>query len=431
MSYKVEKKEGKAVVEIAVSWQSIEPDFKKAVVEASKNVSMKGFRKGHVPADLAEKQVDKAIVFSHVAEKMLNAEYEKAVKEEKFRIVGSPEVNIKKFAEGNDVEATLTMTLMPEIELPKKWQKLVEKVNKDFAEKKAEVTKEEIDEEVKKIAQSRVSHQKVEREAKKDDHVKIDFTVKLDGVVIENGTSLDHSLILGKGVFIPGFEEEVMGMKVGETKNFALTFPEKYHAKHLAGKKADFEVTLKLVEERVLPEINDEFAKSLNKKFETLADFKKNLEEGILKEKERTNEEEKNKNYIDVILEEVKVTLPEVLVKDELKRMIAEFSQQISMSGMNFDDYLKMVKKTKEDLEKEWFGDAEKRVKSALLLEELAKVLEIEVDSKEIEEEMNKVLSYYKGVKDLQKNINMEYFYESTKGILSNQKVLKALGEMK
>lgn len=431
MSYTIEKKDSQATIDIKIAWEDVKKDFNKLVKEASKNVSVKGFRKGHVPADVAEKQVDKNLVVSQVAEQRLSAEYAEASKKENLKIVGQPEVELKKLAEGNDIEATLKITLMPELEMPKNWKKEIGKINKEFADKKVTVTAKDVNEEIERLAQSRVENKEVKRAAKKDDHVKIDFIVKQDGVIIENGTSTDHSLVLGKGVFIPGFEEEVIGMKIGENKTFSLKFPEKYHAKHLAGKDAEFDVKLKTVEERVMPKIDDEFAKSLGDKFKTLKELKENVKEGMVKEKEKANEEEKNKKYLDSIIDELKIELPEKLVKVELERMIGEFSQQISMQGMNFDDYLKAMKKTREDLEKDWKADAEKRVKSAMILEELAKELEIEIPSEEIEEEMNKTLAMYKGVKDLDKNIDMQQLYAITQGVLSNKKVFKTLSEVK
>lgn len=431
MSYTIEKKDSQATIDIKIAWEDAKKDFDKLVKEASKNVSVKGFRKGHVPADVAEKQVDKNLVMSQVAEQRLSAEYAEASKKEDLKIVGQPEVELKKLAEGNDIEATLKITLMPVLELPKNWKKEIGKINKEFADKKVTVTAKDVNEEIERLAQSRVEHKEVKRAAKKDDNVKIDFTVKQDGVVIENGTSTDHSLVLGKGVFIPGFEEEVIGMKVDDEKTFSLKFPEEYHAKHLAGKDAEFDVKLKTVEERVMPKIDDEFAKSLGDKFKTLKELKDNVKDGMTKEKERSNEEEKNKEYLDSIIDAVKLELPEKLVKIELERMIGEFSQQISMQGMNLDDYLKAMKKTREDLEKDWKADAEKRVKSAMILEELAKELEIEIPSEEIEEEMNKTLAMYKGVKDLEKNIDMQQLYAITQGVLSNKKVFKTLSEIK
>ncbi|MCK4635308.1 MAG: trigger factor [Candidatus Moranbacteria bacterium] len=431
MSYTIEKKEGQVTIDIKVTWENAKKEFDKLVKDASKNVSVKGFRKGKVPTDVAEKQVDKTMILSRTAEQMLSAEYAEVSKKENLKIVGQPEVEMKKLAEGNDIEATLKITLMPEVELPKDWKKVVAKINKDFSAKKIEVTKKDVEEELKKIAQSRAEHKEVKRAAKKEDHVKVDFTVKREGVIIENGTSTDHSLVLGKGVFIPGFEEEVIGMKAGDERSFSLNFPEEYHAKHLAGKEATFDVVLKVVEERVTPEINDEFAKSLGDKFKTLEDFKKNLEEGMLKEKKRTSEEERNNQYLDSIIEKTEITLPEQLVKSELERMIGEFSQQISMSGMTFEDYLAKVGKERTDFEKEWQPDAEKRVKSAMILEELNKELEIKIPSTEIEEELNKTLAQYKGVKDMEKNIDMQQLYEITKGILSNKKAFEVLGEIK
>jgi trigger factor len=430
MSYTIEKKDLEAVVKIIIPWKKVKGDFDKLVKQSSKNVSVKGFRKGHVPADVAEKQVDRSRILSQVAENLLGKEYSEAVKKEELKIAGQPAVQMTKLAEKNDIEATLNIPLMPTIELPKNWKKTITKINKDFAKNKIEITNQEVDEELKTLANSRAAHKEVKRAAKDGDAVKVDFVVKQDGVIIENGTSTDHSLVLGKGVFIPGFEEEIIGMKAGEEKKFTLTFPKEYHAKHLAGKEATFEVVLKVVEERIAPKIDDDFAKSLGDKFKTLAELKKNLKEGMQKEKEKNNQEKRNNEYLTSLNQAIKIELPEQMVNDEIQRMMGEFNSQLEMSGMNFDDYVAKLGKTKADFEKQWRPDAEKRVINALLLEELGKVLEIEISSDEIEREMNKTLMQYKGVKDLEKNIDMRQLYGITQGILSNQKVFTELKKM-
>ncbi|HBP00923.1 MAG TPA: trigger factor, partial [Candidatus Moranbacteria bacterium] len=284
--------------------------------------------------------------------------------------------------------------------------------------------------ELSQLAQSRVQLVAVEREAKDGDSVLIDFQVKRQGVPIEGGTSKNHPLVLGKGVFIPGFEENVIGMKAGEEKEFELKFPEEYHEKSLAGNPATFSVKLNAVQERKTPEVNDAFAKSLGK-FETLEELKKNMGEGLLKEKEEQFKEKKRAEYIEKLVESTKAELPEVLVHEELHRMIGEFEMQLSGMGITFDKYLEQIKKSQDDVEKEWQPQAEKRILAALALEKVAKEKEIEVPAEKIEAEINRTMAQYKNVKDVEKNIDLAKLYNYVKGNLQNEEVLKLMEDLK
>lgn len=429
MEYKIEKKDD-VTIDVVIPWEEAQKQFDARMTDAVKKVSVKGFRKGAVPQEIAEGHVDRAQVLADVTDVMLRKHYMEIVTKESLKVVGAPRVNVTKLAEGNDIEIKIIASVLPEIVLPKKWKDVVAKVNKESKKDAKTVTDKDVDEEIAYIANSRAQHKEVERAAQKDDHVKIDFTVKQDGVVIENGTSTDHSLVLGKGVFIPGFEEEVIGMQKGEEKTFSLKFPAEYHAKHLAGKDATFDVKLNVVEERVTPEISDAFAASLGSQFSTLDDLKKSVREGMEKEQEKKNHEEKRAKYLDALAEMIDVTLPDVIVHEELHRMLGEFSQQLSMSGMDLDTYLEKVGKTKDDVEKEWEPQAKKRVISALVLEQLAEDEEVNVDSKEIEEEMNKTLAMYKGVQELDKNLDMRQLYEYTRGMMRNDRVFEILEKL-
>jgi trigger factor len=429
MNYKIEKKDD-VHIDVTIPWNEVQKKFDKIIADAAKNVSVKGFRKGAVPQEIAEAQVDRAKALSETADALLREHYVDIVKKESLKVVGAPRVNVTKLAENNDIEVKIIAAALPEITLPKKWKDAIKKINKEKQSENVDVTDEKVDEEIKHIAASRAEHKEVERAAQKDDHVKIDFTVKKDGVVIENGTSKDHSLVLGKGVFIPGFEEEIIGMKKGDQKIFELTFPEQYHAKNLAGKKAEFDVVLNIVEERIMPDINDAFAASLGDQFKTIDDLKKSVKDGIKKEEEKKNAEQNRTAYLDALTEMVDVDLPHAILHEELHRMMGEFEQQLSMSGMQFDDYLQKINKTREDLEKEWAPQAKKRVLSALILEVIADDEEMEIDSKDIEAEMNKTLAMYKGVKDMEKNIDMGQLYEYTKGVMRNDKVFDMLEKL-
>jgi trigger factor len=251
----------------------------------------------------------------------------------------------------------------------------------------------------------------------------------MGGVPIENGTSKKHPLVIGKGVFIPGFEEQIIGMKEGEEKEFELNFLENYHKKDLAGRPATFKVKMALVQERQTPEVNDDFAKSLGK-FENLEALKKNVSEGIEHENEHKLKDEKRTKQIEEVIKNIETDLPDILITEEVGRMTSEFEYQLSPMGMNLDQYLAQIKKDKKELQKDWEPQAKKRVLSALALSEIAKMNDIKAEAKEVEEEMNKTLQYYKNVKDMEKNIDMERLYKYSKGVLENEKVFEYLEKL-
>jgi len=429
MEYKIDKGD-EVQIDITIPWVDAEKDFNKLMDAAVKTVSVKGFRKGAVPRDIAEEQVDRVKLLSEVADSMVRNYYTDIIKKESLKTVGAPRVSVTKLAEGNDIEIKLSVAVIEDIILPKKWKNVIKKINAENKDNDIDVTDTAIDEELKQVAESRAMHNEVNREAKKEDHVKIDFIVKQDGVIIENGTSKDHSLVLGKGVFIPGFEEEVLGMKKDEEKTFELSFPKEYQASHLAGKKATFEVKVNVVEERVTPKIDDKFAQSLGEQFKTLDDLKKSIKEGMQKESEKKIVEQKRTQYLDALADLVDVNVPQMVLDEEMQRMVGEFEQQLSASGMTLDTYLEKMGKKREELEKEWAPQAKKRVVSALVLEQLADDEEVEVNNKEIEEEMNKTLAMYKGTEDMEKNVDMGQLYEYTKGVMRNNEVFDRLEKL-
>lgn len=300
----------------------------------------------------------------------------------------------------------------------------MEKINKEHAKKDETVTEKEIDKELEEIAKSRVQHVTVERQAQDGDNVILDFTVKQGGIPIENGTSKNHPLILGRGVFIPGFEENIVGMKAGEKKEFELAFPAEYHAKNLAGKPAQFEVRLNEVQERKTPELSDEFARSLGK-FKDLAEMRKNVADGMSEEKKNELKEKKRAAYIEALIELSEVELPEILIHEELHKMIGEFEMQLQGMGMTFEQYLGQLGKSAAELEKEWEPQAVKRVKAALVLEEVVKAEEIKIPAEEVEAEMNRTLAQYGKIKDVEKNVDLSKLYNYVKGMMQNEKVLE------
>ena len=394
--------------------------------EASMEIKIEGFRPGKAPRKMVEQKVGKGVLLNGAAEKAVQKSYVDFVTKEKLEVIGAPEVKIEKIEEGHDLEYTAVVAVAPEVKIKDSYKKAVKKINENYKDKKAEATDDETQLELEKLANSRVKLVTVNREIKNNDSAEIDFTVLVDGVPIEGGTSKKHPMVIGKGVFIPGFEENLIGMKAGEEKEFELKFPADYHKKDLAGKPAVFKVKINLVQERQTPAVDDDFAKSLGS-FENLEALKKNVREGMLEENQKKLKDQKRTEYIEKIIENMSVDLPEVLTHQEIHQMLQEFEQQLQMMGMNMEQYLGHLKKNKKELEKDWEPQAEERVKSAMALKEIAKLEEVAIDSKEIEEEMNKTLQYYKNVKNIEKNIDMERLYNYTKSMMENEKVFECL----
>lgn len=415
--------------EIIVPWNDWKKYLDMAAAEASQEIKISGFRPGKAPRNLVEQKVGKALILNNAAEKAVKKSYIDYIFQEKLEIIGQPKIEILELEEEKDLKYRATAAIMPEIKVKEDYIKGIKKINKEFANKPVEVSEDDLKLELEKLANSRVKLITMRREARDGDSVEVDFEVLMDNVPIENGTSKKHPLILGRKVFIPGFEEQVAGMKEGEEKSFELNFPENYHQKNLAGKLATFKVKMNLVQERQTPEINDDFAKSLGK-FENLEALKKNLREGLEHESEHKIKDEKRAQYLSEIAKNCEIELPELLIDEEIKRMLAEFEYQIQMTGMNLGQYLEKIKKNKSNLEKEWRPMAEKRIIEALALKEIAKMQNLAATAHEIEDEVNKTLQYYRNVKDMEKNIDMERLYNYSKGIVENEKVFEYLEKL-
>jgi len=425
------KKLPKSRIEFSVSvpWSDWEKYLDAAAEEASREIKIPGFRPGKAPRKMVAQKVGSTALLNKAAEIAVQKSYVDYVTQEKLEVIGSPEIEMKTVSEGKDLEYVARSAVMPKISVNEKYKKAVEKINKEYKNKKVEVSDSEVQLELDKLANSRAKLVTVRRGAQKSDSAEIDFTVLVAGVPIENGTSKNHPVVIGKEVFIPGFEDNLVGMKEGEEKEFELEFPKDYHSQNLKGKKATFRVKVNLVQERQVPEINDEFAKSLGN-FENLEALKKNMRQGMEHEQTHKMNERKRGEYIEKIIESTEVEIPEVLIHEETHKMFHEFEHQIQSMGMNLDQYLGQIKKNKDELEKDWEPNAVKRVKSAMALNQIVKEEQITLASKEIEAEMNKTLQYYKNAKDSAKNIDMERLYNYTKGVMENEKVFELLEKL-
>lgn len=418
------KKLPKSEIEFSITVPAAE--FEKfcdvAAEHISEGMKIDGFRPGKAPRHIVEQKAGAEKVLAHGAEHAIKKTYVDAIVANKIDSVGEPKITITKIAAGNDLEYKAVVAVMPEIKLPN-YRKDIKAIKKPEAKK---ATDEQVQKELENLQGSRAKLVTVLREAKKGDRVEIDFEVKVSGKLIEGGKAARHPLTIGENYFIPGFEDQLIGMKEKDEEEFELEFPKDYHQKELSGKPAKFKVKMGLVQEKELPKIDDEFAKSLGQ-FENLEALEKSIREGIELEQKKKSEEKWRTEAIEKIASASEIDLPEILVEQELEKMMAEFEQNIAQMGLKLETYLENIKKSKSEITKGWKETAEKRVRAALVLREIAAAEKIDVPAAEIEKEMNKAMAYYKSVPDMEKNVDMERLYNYTKGVLTNEKVFQFL----
>ncbi len=411
--------------EFIISPEEVEKYFDKAAKHLSKHVEIKGFRKGAlVPKDILEKYVGKQAIFQEASEMAIDEKYREFIKKENIFPVERPDLKVKKMAEGNPVEVAVTVAVFPEIKLPD-YKKISEEAGKK-RKKYVKVEEKDVKDALEHLRASRKKEIVAAREAKKGDVAEVDFELRVDGVKIEGGDSKNHPVTLGEGKFIPGFEDNIEGMKAGEVKEFSVNAPKDYFKKDLAGKKMDFKVTLKSVLEVQLPNLDDEFAKSLGG-FKTLTELEENLKKSIKMDKEQKEKEVFLDSLIGEIVKNSKIDLPEVMIKNEQEKIINEMKSNIEQHGLSFDMYLANLKKTIDEIKEGVKEQAEKRVKSVLVLEEIAKQEDIKPTDEEVTEKTNQIILQYKSQGAETENINLEQLKAYSKMVLTNEKTLDFL----
>jgi trigger factor len=416
----------RAQLSISLPWEEWQEEIKHAAERLGKELKIPGFRAGKVPEGVIEQRLGRPALLAEAAEHAISHAYPKALADAKLDAIGRPEVTLGAVKEGEPLEITVETDVMPKAKLGS-FKKAVQAVNAEFKkEALPEISKEEVSRELERLADMRAPLVTVDREAREGDTVLLDFIVKKEGVVIEGGTAKNHALVLGSHAFIPGFEEAVLGLRAGEEKTFTLSFPAEYHAEHLAGAPAEFHVTVRAVQEKVRPEINDDFAKSLGR-FDTLEALQANLKTGMQEEARAKKTEERRTRILDALIESATIDYPAALVEEELGRMLREFESQTRMMGLDLQGYLNQVGKTEDELKAEWEPQAKKRLAAHLALLAVAEDMELSVDNEAVEAEMNKALAHYGSVKEAEKNLDLGRLYTAVKGQLVNQEALKAL----
>jgi len=423
------KKLPKSMVEMLIEFDPQEwgKFVDQAVQQLSKEIKVDGFRPGTAPRQLLEQKIGQGKILEQAADLAVRQGYKKAIKENNVDVIGQPEVHVLKVAQGNPFEFKIKTAVLPEITLAD--YSAIAKADKPKKKEEIKVTEKETEESLTWLQKSRTKYVTVLRPIQKGDRAEIDFTAKKDNQIIEGGQSENHPVLVGENKFVPGFEDQLMGLKESEEKNFSLVFPEDYKPADLSGQLINFEVKIKLVQEPQVPELNDEFAKNVGN-FENLAKLKEALSDNLAMEKEHKEKDAWRAKVLEMIAKKSTMELPEILVKSELDRMIEEFKNNVSQMGLDFGDYLKKLKKTEEELKKEWETKAEERSRSGLVLGEIAKREEITVSDEEIDAEITNMVKHYPDWEAVQAQIDMDQLKEYTKGRLKNEKVFELLEKM-
>ncbi len=398
-----------------------------ATRELGKEVKIEGFRPGMAPKEMVAQKVGQGRLLEAAADLAVRRTYPRVLEQKNIDAIGRPEVQVLKVAIGNPFEFKVKTAVLPLIKLAD--YKKIAKAEKPKTKEQIKIEDKEIQDSLDWLKKSRAKYATVLRPAQKGDRAEIDFTAKQEGKVVENGESKNHPLIIGEGKFVPGFEEQLVGLKEGENKNFSLVFPEDFAAKNLASKLVDFEVKMNLVQEPQVPELNDEFAKSLGS-FENLAALKDNIKQGLAMEKERQEKEAWRAKVLQEIVKKSEIELPEIMIQAELAKMTDEFKANLTQMGLDFNEYLKNLKKTEEELKKEWLPKAKERAQAGLILRAIADQEKIEVTGQEAEEEINHIIKHYPDWDAVKAKIDMAQLLEYTKGRLKNEKVFEALEKM-
>jgi trigger factor len=410
--------------QIEITFELSSEEFKEHVSHTlehlKEHIKVDGFRQGNVPDKIAEEKIGKENLLMEAGDHAVKHVYYDYIAREKLEPIGQPEISIIKVAQGSEFIFKAKIEILPEIELPD-YKEIARKVKgKDIS-----VDEKEVEDSLNYLQKTRAKFFQQDKPAEKDDFVEIEYQSK----DLDNNKLIKDKFILGQAGMIKGFEEAVLGMKAGEEKEVSIKFPENSLRKDLAGKDVVFKIKIISVQKMELPEINDEFAKTLGA-FDTLVALKEGVKTGIHKEKTEEEKQRKRAEILDRIAEKTHFEVPPKMLEYEKDRLFEDLKNNISQNfKITFQEYLASVKKTEEEIKKTFEKEAEKRLKSFLVLRQIGKTENIKVDDKEVQEEVDKNLKIEKFKNS--NDVDTEQLKEYTKGVIFNEKIFNLLENLK
>lgn len=416
---KIEKNLGVLTVEVAADRvdAALDKAFKKVVTK----VTVPGFRKGKVPRSMFEKRFGVESLYQDALDILLPEAYMEAVAEAGITPVDRPEIDIEQVGKGQVLKFTAKVTVKPEVQLG-------DYKGIEVPAQSTEVTEEDIENELKQLQQRHAELVVVEEgTVENGDTVVIDFEGFSEGVPFDGGKAEKYSLEIGSGSFIPGFEEQLVGLAKGEEKDIDVTFPENYQSEELKGKPVVFKIKLHDIKRKNLPVLDDEFAKDVSE-FDTLEEYKQDISKRIAERKEQSGKRDLENAVVEKVSAAAEVEIPEAMIRDEVERMLGDFENRLKMQGMNLEMYFQFSGQDEEALKEQMKSDAEKRVLQSLVLEAVAQAEGIEASDEELEEELsNLAKQYQREVDELRAILTANGNLESLKSDLVTRKTVQYL----
>lgn len=402
----------------------------KAVLNLGKDLEIEGFRKSKIPKEIVERKIGQEKILKETVKLAIKENYLRIILENRIEALGQPEIKILKLpaphriysgagASGNPLILKAQVSVMPEVNLPagKGYKEIASEVKRN----KISVEEKEVEDAISWLQKSRAKFTLKNQSAQIGDFVEIEF----QSPQIEAGLKRKDGFILGQGHLIPGFEENLIGMVNGQEKEFSLKFPESHFQKDLAGNLINFKVKMNSVQKIELPEINDEWAKNLGR-FENLASLKESVREGINLEKEREESQRVRQEILEKISQKAEIEIPEILIEEEKNKLLENLKKSVSeILKISFEDYLKKIKKSEEELRESFSEEAKRRIKNSLILREIARKEKIEVSEEEIKNEINRILKKYPFEKAKELDLGKLKLY--IEGEIRNEKTLQRL----
>ena len=388
MSTQVEKLEHNMVkLTVEVSAEEFAKAVKAAYNKNKNKITIPGFRKGHAPQQLIEKLYGPVIFFEDAANALINQTYNEEAESTGLEFVSRPEFDVDQIEKGKPFIYTATVAVRPEV-------KLGQYRGLEVTRQETLVSDDEINEELKREQEKNSRLVEVERPVQDGDTVILDYSGSVDGEKFDGGTAENQTLVIGSGSFIPGFEEQLVGMAKDETKDITVTFPEEYHAENLAGKEAVFTCTIHKIQEKELPELDDEFAQDVSE-FETLDEYKKSIMDKLTERKQRSAKAAQENEAVDKVIAASEMDIPEAMIDSQVTSMYQDYARQLQSQGIPIDTYLQYMGTTEEKVKSDMRPQALKQIQTRLVLEKVAKAESLEPNDLRLEEEIDKIARQY------------------------------------
>lgn len=385
-----EKKEGnEGLLQVTVPAEEVDKALDQAFKKVVKQINVPGFRKGKVPRPIFEQRFGVEALYQDAVDILLPKAYSNAVEEAGINPVDQPEIEVTQIEKGKEFKFDATVTVEPEVELGDYKGLEIEKQDTELTDEEVETT---INQRLEAMADMVI---KEDGKVEEGDTVNLDFDGYVDGEQFEGGQADGYDLEIGSGMFIPGFEEQLVGLKVGEEKDVEVTFPEEYHAEELAGKPATFKTKINEIKTKEVPELDDELANELDSEANTVDEYKENLRKQLAESKATEAENVQKEEAITKATDNAKVDIPDAMIKTEEDRMLQEFAQRLQQQGLNLETYFQISGQSEEDLRGQMKEDAEQRVKTNLTLAAIADAENTEASDEDVEKELETMSSQF------------------------------------